>query len=142
MFNKFSIQHFYFFLGLIITIIRFPSNLGICSNAPMSESSCTNFNSKISPLSLNTIVLPRKKTYAFTLLPSSRNLRACASLNWKSWSSVFGQKLTVIHDLTYRRNGIRRNLHQIHFLLFRQFDGVVSRHYLRLCTFNNQTDLA
>jgi hypothetical protein len=29
----------YFFFGLIITIIRFPSNFGICSNAPTSASS-------------------------------------------------------------------------------------------------------
>ena len=52
----------YFFLGFNMIIIRFPSNFGIASNAPKSASSLANFNNNNSPLSLNTIVLPRKKT--------------------------------------------------------------------------------
>lgn len=52
----------YFFFGLIIIVIRLPSSFGICSRTPSSANSCANFNNKISPLSLNTIVRPLKNT--------------------------------------------------------------------------------
>ena len=63
----------YFFFGLIIMIILLPSSFGICSTNPTSSSSCANLKRRISPLSLNTIVLPLKNTYALTFAPSSRN---------------------------------------------------------------------
>ena len=69
-------QLLYFFFELIIKIIFLPSNFGSCSITPKSASSCANFKRRISPRSLNTMVLPLKKTYAFTLLPSSKNFLA------------------------------------------------------------------
>jgi len=81
---------FYFFFGLIIIIILLPISCGICSTTPRSSISWANFNNKISPLSLNTIVLPLKKTYAFTLAPSERKALACFNLKSKSCASVLG----------------------------------------------------
>ena len=52
----------YFFFGLNITVIRFPSNLGICSKMPTSSNFWANFSRRISPRSLNTMVRPRKNT--------------------------------------------------------------------------------
>jgi len=42
---------YFFFFGASIIIMRFPSNLGICSTIPTSSTSVANFKSKISPLS-------------------------------------------------------------------------------------------
>lgn len=53
---------YYFFFGLIIMIIRLPSNLGSCSTAPKSANSFAKRRSKISPRSLKTIVRPLKNT--------------------------------------------------------------------------------
>lgn len=57
----------YFFFGLIIMIIRFPSSFGSCSTAPSSASSFANLSSSNSPRSLKTMVRPLKNTKAFTL---------------------------------------------------------------------------
>ena len=73
-------------------LIRFPSNLGISSGLPTSSSPLAKFNNSISPLSLNTMVLPTKCTYALTLAPSLRKLTACFNLKLKSCSSVLGPK--------------------------------------------------
>ena len=53
---------FYFFFGLNMIVMRLPSNLGICSTEPISSSSVAKRNNRISPRSLNTMVLPLKKT--------------------------------------------------------------------------------
>jgi hypothetical protein len=52
----------YFFFELITIVILLPCSVGICSTTPTSSSSCANFNRRISPLSLNTIVRPLKNT--------------------------------------------------------------------------------
>jgi hypothetical protein len=64
------------------------------STTPYSSSACANLNKRISPLSLNIIVLPLKKTKALTFAPSCKNLMACFSLKSKSCSPVFGPNLS------------------------------------------------
>jgi len=92
-FHFWHIFLYFFFLGAIIIIIFLPSNWGIFSTTPYSSSAWANFNNSISPLSLNIIVLPLKKTNALTFAPSWRNFIACFNLKSKSWSPVFGPNL-------------------------------------------------
>jgi len=64
------------------------------STIPCSSSACANLNNKISPLSLNIIVLPLKNTNALTFAPSCKNFLACFNLKSKSCSPVLGPNLS------------------------------------------------
>src|SRR5688572_16070666 len=92
-FRHFGLQSLYL-RGDKIMIMVLASIIGADSTLPMSCTTSENFISTSRPSSGCAACLPRNIIVTLTLLPSSRNRRACRTLNSRSCGSMPGRSLT------------------------------------------------